>query len=28
LNLIDVRVLDHLVVGGAQVVSLAERGHL
>ncbi|MDP4300934.1 RadC family protein [Leptothrix discophora] len=26
LALVDVRVLDHLVVGGAQVVSLAERG--
>jgi DNA repair protein RadC len=26
LALIDVRVLDHLVVGGAQVVSFAERG--
>lgn len=26
LVLVDVRVLDHLVVGGANVVSLAERG--
>lgn len=26
LDLIDVRVLDHLVVGDAEVVSLAERG--
>lgn len=28
LNLIDVRVLDHLIVGDAQVVSLCERGLL
>jgi len=28
LDLIDVRVLDHLVVGDAEVVSLAERGLL
>lgn len=28
LNLVDVRVLDHLVVGGTQVVSLAERGQI
>lgn len=26
LNLIDVRVLDHLIVGDSQVVSLSERG--
>ena len=26
LNLIEIRVLDHLIVGGATVVSLAERG--
>lgn len=26
LQLVDVRVLDHLVVGGTQVVSFAERG--
>lgn len=28
LALVDVRVLDHLVVGQGQVVSLAERGLL
>ena len=28
LVLIDVRVLDHFVVGGGEVVSLAERGLL
>ena len=28
LKLVDVRVLDHLVVGGGQVVSFAERGLL
>lgn len=28
LALIDVRVLDHLVVGQSEVVSLAERGLL
>jgi DNA repair protein RadC len=28
LALVDVRVLDHLVVGRGQVVSLAERGLL
>ena len=28
LNLVDVRVLDHLVVGNAEVVSFAERGLL
>lgn len=28
LKLIDVRVLDHLVVGEAEVVSFAERGLL
>jgi DNA repair protein RadC len=28
LQLVDVRVLDHLVVGQAQVVSFAERGLL
>ncbi|AOU98318.1 hypothetical protein BI364_10405 [Acidihalobacter yilgarnensis] len=28
LGLIDVRVLDHLVVGGAEVTSMAERGQL
>lgn len=28
LGLVDVRVLDHLVVGGGQVVSFAERGLL
>ena len=28
LALIDVRVLDHLVVGGNEIVSLAERGLL
>lgn len=28
LALVDVRLLDHLVVGGAEVVSLAERGLL
>jgi DNA repair protein RadC len=27
-ELIDVRVLDHVIVGGTQIVSLAERGHL
>ena len=26
LELVDVRVLDHIVVGGADTVSLAERG--
>jgi DNA repair protein RadC len=26
LQLVDVRVLDHLVVGQGQVVSMAERG--
>jgi len=26
LALVDIRVLDHLIVGGATVVSLAERG--
>jgi DNA repair protein RadC len=26
LNLVDIRVLDHLIVAGAEVVSLAERG--
>ncbi|MDH5571722.1 MAG: DNA repair protein RadC [Gammaproteobacteria bacterium] len=28
LGLIDVRVLDHFIVGGKDVVSLAEKGHL
>ena len=28
LQLIDVRVIDHLVVGGDQVISFAERGLL
>jgi hypothetical protein len=28
LALVDVRVLDHLVVGGSEVVSFAERGLL
>ena len=28
LQLVDVRVLDHLIVGQGQVVSLAERGLL
>jgi DNA repair protein RadC len=28
LNTIDVRVLDHIVVGGRDVVSFAERGLL
>ena len=28
LELVDIRVLDHFVVGEGQVVSLAERGHL
>ncbi len=28
LGLVDVRVLDHLVVGDAEIVSLAERGML
>lgn len=28
LELIDVRVLDHLIVGGAELVSFAERGLL
>ena len=28
LALIDVRVLDHMVVGGTDVISLAERGEL
>ena len=28
LELIDVRVLDHLIVAGAEVISLAERGLL
>ena len=26
LELLDIRLLDHLVVGGADVVSFAERG--
>jgi len=26
LALVDIRVLDHLIVAGGQVVSLAERG--
>ncbi|WP_301280745.1 JAB domain-containing protein, partial [Yersinia intermedia] len=28
LGLVDVRVLDHLVVGGLDIVSFAERGWL
>lgn len=28
LALVDIRTLDHLVVGAEGVVSLAERGHL
>ena len=28
LELVDVRVLDHLVVGGLDIVSFAERGWL
>ncbi|EGP1635474.1 DNA repair protein RadC [Salmonella enterica] len=28
LNLVDIRLLDHLVVGGMEIVSLAERGWL
>ncbi|MGH9199242.1 MAG: JAB domain-containing protein, partial [Acidimicrobiia bacterium] len=28
LSLIDVRVLDHIIVGGADATSLAERGLL
>lgn len=28
LNLVDIRVLDHIVVGGCQTVSFAERGLL
>jgi DNA repair protein RadC len=28
LSLVDIRVLDHLVVGGAQIMSFAERGLL
>ena len=28
LGLVDVRVLDHIVVGGAKIVSFAERGLL
>jgi DNA repair protein RadC len=28
LGLIDVRVLDHLVIGDGEIVSLAERGML
>ena len=28
LNLIDVRVLDHIIVGGNYQVSLAERGEM
>ena len=28
LALIDVRVVDHLIVGGAEVASMAERGLL
>jgi DNA repair protein RadC len=28
LALVDVRLLDHLVVGGCEIVSLAEQGHL
>ena len=28
LNLIDVRVLDHLIVGQSEIVSLAERGFI
>ena len=28
LAIVDIRVLDHLIVAGAQVVSLAERGVL
>jgi DNA repair protein RadC len=26
LSLVDIRVLDHLVVGGGDVISMAERG--
>ena len=28
LDLVDIRLLDHLVVGGMEIVSLAERGWL
>jgi DNA repair protein RadC len=28
LALVDVRVLDHLIVGGSEITSLAERGLL
>ncbi|HAF5790825.1 TPA: DNA repair protein RadC, partial [Salmonella enterica] len=28
LNLVDIRLLDHLVVGGMEIVSFAERGWL
>jgi DNA repair protein RadC len=28
LSLVDVRVLDHVIVGGAETCSMAERGHL
>ncbi len=28
LGLLDIRVLDHLVIGGTEVVSFAERGLL
>jgi DNA repair protein RadC len=28
LNVVDIRVLDHLVVGGSEVISFAERGLL
>ncbi|MGS0639445.1 JAB domain-containing protein, partial [Citrobacter sp. VF227] len=28
LDLVDIRLLDHLVVGGMSIVSLAERGWL
>ena len=28
LNLLDIRVIDHIVIGGTEVVSFAERGLL
>ncbi|EHZ1633388.1 hypothetical protein K5K14_004470, partial [Salmonella enterica] len=28
LNLVDIRLLDHLVVGGMEIISFAEKGWL
>ena len=28
LDLVDIRVLDHIIVGDADVTSLAQRGHV